>query len=203
MATKKTTDSKTTDTTVKKTTTKKTPATKKVAHGSPTFGNNGFDLAPGDNAKFLSFAMNLFNLPALDRKDPQQVSDRINLYFTRCCEADIKPSVAGLANSLGIPRQAIWDVRSGNDLRGFSPESADLVKKAHGILGELWEDYMQNGKVNPVAGIFLGKNHFGYKDQQEVVVTPNNPLGDEASTEEIAKRIAEDTSDYIEAEFDD
>jgi transcriptional regulator with XRE-family HTH domain len=147
--------------------------------------------------------MNLFNLPTIDRKDPQQVSDRINLYFTRCCEADIKPSVAGLANALGVQRQAIWDIRSGNDLRGFSPESADLIKKAHGILGELWEDYMQNGKVNPVAGIFLGKNHFGYKDQQEVVVTPNNPLGDETSTEEIAKRIAEDTSDYIEAEFED
>ena len=32
---------------------------------------------------------------------------------------------------------------------------------------------MQNGKVNPVSGIFLGKNNFGYKDQQEYVVTPN------------------------------
>jgi hypothetical protein len=198
MATKKSSNS--TGTATKKTT---TPATKKVAHGSPTFGNNGFDLAPGDNAKFLSFAMNLFNLPALDRKDPQQVSDRINLYFTRCCEADIKPSVAGLANSLGIPRQSVWDIRTGKCLDGFSPESADLVKKAHGILGELWEDYMQNGKVNPVAGIFLGKNHFGYRDQQEVVLTPNNPLGDETSTEEIAKRIAEDTADYIDVDVDD
>lgn len=37
---------------------------------------------------------------------------------------------------------------------------------------------MQNGKVNPASGIFLGKNMFGYKDVQDVVVTPNNPLGD-------------------------
>ena len=37
---------------------------------------------------------------------------------------------------------------------------------------------MQNGKINPVSGIFLMKNNFGYKDQSEVVLTPNNPLGE-------------------------
>ena len=29
---------------------------------------------------------------------------------------------------------------------------------------------MQNGKINPVSGIFLGKNHFGYQDKTDVVV---------------------------------
>ena len=37
----------------------------------------------------------------------------------------------------------------------------------------LWENYMQNGKINPVSGIFLGKNNFGYQDKTEYVVTPN------------------------------
>ena len=32
---------------------------------------------------------------------------------------------------------------------------------------------MQNGKINPVSGIFLGKNNFGYQDKQEHVITPN------------------------------
>jgi hypothetical protein len=32
---------------------------------------------------------------------------------------------------------------------------------------------MANGKINPVSGIFLGKNNFGYQDEQEYVVTPN------------------------------
>ena len=41
------------------------------------------------------------------------------------------------------------------------------------MLEALWEDYMQNGKINPVSGIFLGKNNFGYLDKQEYVVTPN------------------------------
>ena len=41
---------------------------------------------------------------------------------------------------------------------------------------EIWYDLMQNGKINPGSGIFLGKNVFGYKDVADVVVTPNNPL---------------------------
>ena len=43
------------------------------------------------------------------------------------------------------------------------------------MIEEQWADYMQNGKINPASGIFLGKNWFGYKDVADVVVTPNNP----------------------------
>jgi hypothetical protein len=42
------------------------------------------------------------------------------------------------------------------------------------LLEELWEDYMLNGKINPVSGIFLGKNLWSYSDKQEMVITPNN-----------------------------
>ena len=41
------------------------------------------------------------------------------------------------------------------------------------MMEELWENYMQNGKINPVSGIFLGKNNYGYADKQEYVLTPN------------------------------
>jgi hypothetical protein len=44
------------------------------------------------------------------------------------------------------------------------------------VLEELWEDYMLNGKINPVSGIFLGKNNFQYADRQDVVVTPNTGM---------------------------
>ena len=43
---------------------------------------------------------------------------------------------------------------------------------------------MQNGKISPPNGIFLGKNNFGYVDQMDVVVTPNNPY-QAASDEEL------------------
>jgi hypothetical protein len=47
---------------------------------------------------------------------------------------------------------------------------------------------MTNGKINPVSGIFLGKNYFGYQDKQEYVVTPNT--------------VAHETPDVIEAKYD-
>jgi hypothetical protein len=47
------------------------------------------------------------------------------------------------------------------------------------------------GKLNPVTYIFRSKNYYGMKDQQEHVITPNNPLGDAASPEEIRRRLNE------------
>ena len=52
----------------------------------------------------------------------------------------------------------------------------------------LWENYMQNGKVNPVAGIFLGKNNYGYQDKTEYVLTPNAGQDSEYSADEIRER---------------
>ena len=56
------------------------------------------------------------------------------------------------------------------------------------VLESLWNDWMQSGKINPASGIFIGKNMFGYKDVQDVVVTPNNPLDNGASPAEIADK---------------
>lgn len=51
---------------------------------------------------------------------------------------------------------------------------------------------MQNGKINPVAGIFLMKNNMNYTDQQEVVLKPESPLGEAASAEDLRKKYLED-----------
>lgn len=58
-----------------------------------------------------------------------------------------------------------------------------------------WESYMMNGKINPVTGIFLAKNNFGYVDKTETVLTPNTKPEEEYSVEDIKKRY--DSSDSI------
>ena len=56
---------------------------------------------------------------------------------------------------------------------------------------------MQNGKINPVSGIFLMKNNMGYQDKQEVVLTPNTQLGDSTTPEELQQKYLEATAaDY-------
>jgi hypothetical protein len=58
----------------------------------------------------------------------------------------------------------------------------------------LWENYMQNGKINPVSGIFLGKNNFGYQDKTEYVVTPNVNNDSDYDADDIKKRYLTDSA---------
>ena len=142
---------------------------------------------PGDNRAYIEHSLRLFNLPKVDIKCPDDVRQRITEYFSVCAEDDMKPSVAGLAVALKVDRRRLWEIREGK--RGEpSPEVAELLKQVVGLLDLQMVDYMQNGKINPVSGIFLMKNNFGYTDKQEVVLTPNNPIGDAAAQKELADK---------------
>ena len=125
---------------------------------------------PGDNSKFLSHALAIRNMPEIDTRDPVQVQQRISDYFTLCVEHDIKPTVKGFLNSLRVAKSTLWEWRQGNYRAGTHQQ---IICEAYDVLEALWEDYMMNGKINPVSGIFLGKNNFGYQDKQEYVLTPN------------------------------
>lgn len=145
---------------------------------------------PGDNSRYLRYAMASWDLPPIDISDPKQVEHRIQEYFMFCAENDRKPNMVGMANWLGVDRDTLKTWKTGEYRR--ETHSA-VVKKAVLLLEELWVDYMQSGKVNPASGIFLGKNMFGYRDQQDVVVTPQNPLGDSPSPATLAERLGQAT----------
>lgn len=125
---------------------------------------------PGDNTKFLSHAMTIARMPVVNTNNLEEVRERINWYFELCIHDDMKPTVTGLCNSIKIDRKTLF--RWKNEIHRDSSYKA-LVLEAYAIMEELWEHYMQNGKINPVSGIFLGKNNFGYQDKQDFVVTPN------------------------------
>lgn len=133
-------------------------------------------LEPGDSRKFINNSMRIFNLSKIDINNAEQVKSRVQEYFDICGEDDVKPSVAGLALALDIDRTYLWQITAGKT--GKNADVVDTLKKAMKLLDLQMTNYMQNGKINPVSGIFLMKNNFGYADKQEVVVTPNNPLGD-------------------------
>ena len=52
----------------------------------------------------------------------------------------------------------------------------------------LWETYMSSGKINPVSGIFLGKNNYGYQDKTEYVLTPNQQSDNDYDADSIRER---------------
>lgn len=156
---------------------------------------------PGDNARFIREARIAFDgglnrkpLPPIDISDPEQVKQRISDYLDFCEMNDKKPSVVAMANWLGVSRDTLNSWKRG-ECRGET--HSDTIKKALLMMEEIWYDLMQNGKINPGSGIFLGKNMFGYKDVADVVVTPNNPMqGLDADT--ARKRLIESVPDEDE-----
>lgn len=128
---------------------------------------------PGDNTRYLRYAMASWDLPPIDISDPKQVENRIREYFQFCIDNDRKPNIKGLGNWLGVDDTTVSSWRRGE----YRAEThSPLIKKAVDALQEMWWDYGQNGKCNPTSWIFIGKNAFGMRDEQQVVITPNNPL---------------------------
>jgi hypothetical protein len=139
----------------------------------------------GDNARYLRNALASLDMPVIDISDSTQVGERIRWYFDNCLENDSKPGIAGLCNALGISRMTFFNWQNG---RTSTKEHQEIARKAKGIIEELYEQYMSNGKINPVSGIFLMKNNFeGYYDRQEVVLTPGNPLDPQKDEAELKR----------------
>ena len=146
---------------------------------------------PGENSRYVRYALASWDLPPIDISDPEQVKERIGQYFQFCVDNDRKPQIVGMCNWLGISRQTLneW-------VNGVTRVSThgDIVKRAYSMIEEMWMDNMQNGRTNPAAGIFLAKNWFNYKDVADVVVTPNNPLNG-MNADDAKKRILESIPD--------
>lgn len=187
----------------------KKPVKKK---GKPRGGNNWLkpenmlSLEEGDNTRFMTVQMALLNMPEIDMENVEEVQARLNEYFALYAQYDMKPTVAGMAIALnGMSRQQLWAIVHNAPTGGagykaaLPPSIADLIKKAYFLLENLWETYMNSGKVNPVAGIFLGKNNYGYQDKTEYVLTPNQQSDSDYSADEIRERyIAADQQKRLE-----
>lgn len=150
---------------------------------------------PGDNAKYIGVSLQLFNLPKVDLRKPEDVQARLSEYFQIHIDADLKPTVAGMAMALGIDRRRLWEIKTdvADRNQDLPTLTRDSIKKAYDFLETLWENYMHNGKINPVSGIFLAKNNFGYQDKTEYVVTPNVNNDSDYSAEDIRKRYLTDS----------
>lgn len=155
------------------------------------------NLKPGDTGRYLRHALSSWDLPVIDISDEKQVEARLQWYFNSCIEDDVKPTVTGMCRSLGIDKKTFYLWGQGEYRQGTH---YPIIKRAYEMMEEMWETWMLNGKVNPVVGIFLGKNHFGYADKQDIVVTPNNPLGAMGSESEIQQRYIESVAEEFPEE---
>lgn len=173
----------------------KKPKGKPRGGNSPMIGDNGLTLEAGDNTKYLTVNIALLSMEQIDLHNVEEVEQRLREYFTLYAEHDMKPTVAGMALALnGMRRQQLWAIVHDRPTGGagymaaLPSEVANAIKKAYVSMENLWEIYMLNGKINPVSGIFLGKNNFGYQDKTEYVLTPNAQQESDYSPEDIKQR---------------
>ena len=152
---------------------------------------------PGDNTKIVLTNMKFFSMPPIDLHDPAAVQERLVEYFQIYGDADLKPTVAGMGMALGLDRRRLWEIKTGNYTSStpkLPRETEDLIKKAYEILETTMEAYANAGKINPVMAIFMMKNHFGYQDKTEYVLTPNQKQESDYDADEISKRYLTDST---------
>lgn len=127
-------------------------------------------------------------------KSDEELEQRFVEYFNYCSTQDIRPTVEGMAMAVGYAFRSLYDIEVGRS-KGFSSETSNIIKKAKAFLAVYDADLVASGKMNPVTYIFRAKNYYGMSDKQEVVVTPNTPLGNGENVEAIEQSYADSIVD--------
>lgn len=161
-------------------------------------GMKGYDLKEGDNTNVMKINLALFNMPDIDMNNVEEVNQRLGEFFMLYAKYDLKPTVAGMALALnGMHRVTLQAIAHDTPTGGAGYKTAlpstvaNTIKKAYKMMENMWETYMNSGKINPVSGIFLGKNNYGYQDKTEYVLTPNQKQDNDYDVDDIRKRYEE------------
>lgn len=164
----------------------------KARENSPIMQSQKVEMPEGYNAKVTAFMMEIMPKEPLDLQDVPEMERRFLNYVQKCSEWDMKVGNQAAYMAIGITKEQAWEwenVTKGN------PARTDFIKKVRQFCGVFREGLMQDGKVNPVTGIFWQKNYDGMKDQTEMVLTPNNPLGEQKDMKALEQK-------YLESAYD-
>lgn len=137
----------------------------------------------------------------------EELTDKVVDYFKSVTEESIDnstgevlvkykqaPTAYGLALAVGSDRDTImrysngeYEVGSGKAAYGVQAlEHCALLKKSLEQIRDYYERNLTEA-MNPAGTCFWLKNSAGWRDEQTVVVRPENPLGQVQSPDELAK----------------
>lgn len=127
----------------------------------------------------------------VDLNDIEDVEQRTYDYFTACADAQVYPSVMGLAvHGFGISRQALNQYLQ----RNTGSRTAEFICKAKDVMADILTNASLYNNANAVQVIFQLKNHFEHSDKIELQpVQAADPLssGRERTTEDCIRMIKE------------
>lgn len=147
------------------------------------------DLDSKTTNDMLLHAIEMMGWSRVDVMDPAQVKRRVMEYLKHCEKNEMKPTVEGLAFAFDISRAMLQKYAQGA-VQGMPQECSEWFRRGYDVVGTQLMDYMYNGKINTVAGIFIAKNNLGYEDRTVTYVESNDSLGALQDRTELLKRIA-------------
>lgn len=167
----------------------KAAAGSKPSDKSPIIQDANPDLEVGYNTRRIMFMQAILPTEPLDHNDVAEMERRFMRYLDLCAQWDMKIGNQAAYAAIGINKDLVyeWTVR-----RQTNPARTEFIKKVQQFCAMYREGLMEDGKVNPVTGIFWQKNYDGMRDQQEVVLTPNvSPLGEQQDAEALRQKYLE------------
>lgn len=135
-------------------------------------------------------------------KSDEELQNRLNEYFQHCADTGQVPTVEEMCLTTGYTYWWFNDIVTGRR-KGFSPETAETLKKARAFLMTFDAKLAVSGKMNFLAYCFRAKNYYGMVDKQEHVITPNTTDETEVSKEDLLKRYALDDNKTVETTLED
>ena len=158
---------------------------------SPIIQAQDPNLEAGYNTRRIQFMMEIMPTEPLDINDVEEMERRFARYLELCALWDMKVGNMAAYAAIGIDKSQAFEWV--NRVLG-NPERTNFIKKVQKVCAMYREGLMEDGKVNPVTGIFWQKNYDGMRDQQEVVLTPNtSPLGEQKDAEALKQKYLENT----------
>lgn len=115
----------------------------------------------------------------------EELAERFNQYFIRCAEQGIYPSIEEMYGYTGFAGITIKHWMDGIKNPPFGERTKDVINNAKDYIQIFDTKMVIAGKLDFLTYCFRAKNFYGLSDKQEVVVTPNNPMGDMQTRKEL------------------
>lgn len=102
-------------------------------------------------------------------KTQEEMQDRITEYFTLCQEAQLNPTVEGLALAVDYDRRSLFEISKGT----FNQPFMDIIKNAKDFIANYDAILAASNKMNSAVYCFRSKNFYGMKDTVQVEAVSN------------------------------
>lgn len=102
-------------------------------------------------------------------KTQEEMQDRITEYFSLCQEAQLNPTVEGLALAVDYDRRSLFEISKGT----FNQPFMDIIKNAKDFIANYDAILAASNKMNSAVYCFRSKNFYGMKDTVQVEAVSN------------------------------